>query len=56
MGSHASQLNVEERWKVVRYVQTLQNPDAMKNGTEPKEDNMVEGDSDSTMVETALKD
>ena len=26
MGSHASQLTVEERWKIVRYVQTLQNP------------------------------
>ncbi len=27
MGSHASQLNKEERWKVVRYVQYLQNID-----------------------------
>ena len=26
MGPHASQLNTEERWKVIRYVQTLQNP------------------------------
>ena len=26
MGSHASQLSVEERWKVVCYVQTLQGP------------------------------
>ncbi|MEZ4721982.1 MAG: cytochrome c [Flavobacteriales bacterium] len=26
MGSHASQLNAEERWKVIRYVQTLQGP------------------------------
>ncbi len=25
MGAHASQLNQEERWKIVRYVQTLQN-------------------------------
>ncbi|MCV9387667.1 c-type cytochrome [Reichenbachiella ulvae] len=25
MGSHASQLSIEERWKIVRYVQTLQN-------------------------------
>lgn len=33
MGSHASQLNVEERWKVIRYVQTLQNP----NGDTPAE-------------------
>lgn len=27
MGSHASQITVEDRWKIVRYVQTLQNPD-----------------------------
>jgi mono/diheme cytochrome c family protein len=26
MGSHASQLTVEDRWKIIRYVQTLQNP------------------------------
>ncbi len=26
MGSHASQLTAEERWKILRYVQTLQNP------------------------------
>jgi mono/diheme cytochrome c family protein len=26
MGSHASQLTAEERWKIIRYVQTLQNP------------------------------
>lgn len=26
MGSHASQLSSEERWKIIRYVQTLQNP------------------------------
>ena len=26
MGSHASQLTSEERWKIIRYVQTLQNP------------------------------
>lgn len=27
MGAHSSQLNAEERWTVIRYVQTLQNPD-----------------------------
>lgn len=26
MGSHASQLTIEERWKIIRYVQSLQNP------------------------------
>jgi mono/diheme cytochrome c family protein len=58
MGSHASQLNVEERWKVIRYVQILQNPDIMKDGVAPEQDKTVEGDSsDSAMVEeTALKD
>ena len=30
MGSHASQLSVEERWKIVRYVQTLQGVDFTK--------------------------
>ena len=24
MGSHASQLTVDERWKIIRYVQVLQ--------------------------------
>lgn len=40
MGSHSSQLNVEERWKVIRYVETLQKPNDNKtSGTEesPKE-------------------
>ena len=26
MGAHASQLTVEDRWKIIRYVQTLQHP------------------------------
>lgn len=30
MGSHSSQLNTDERWKVIRYVQTLQDPEAAK--------------------------
>lgn len=38
MGSHASQLNTEERWKVIRYVQTLQNPDAMTSEAAPAEE------------------
>jgi mono/diheme cytochrome c family protein len=42
MGSHASQLSQEERWKVVMYVQKLQNP----NGS-------VAMDIDSTV--TAMK-
>ena len=33
MGPHASQLNVEERWKVIRYVQTLQGNDAPAEGS-----------------------
>ena len=31
MGSHASQLNHEERWKIVHYVQTLQKPETSNN-------------------------
>ena len=26
MGSHASQLTATQRWKIIQYVQTLQNP------------------------------
>ena len=31
MGAHASQLSVEERWKLVRYVQKLQGPKASED-------------------------
>ena len=41
MGSHSSQLNVEERWKVIRYVQTLQNPD----GEAAEEEEAMEGEA-----------
>jgi mono/diheme cytochrome c family protein len=37
MGSHASQLNSEERWKVILYVQTLQNPDGAPMNAESTE-------------------
>ena len=40
MGSHASQLTAEDRWKVILYVQTLQNASA-----EPAEDS-GEGESE----------
>ncbi len=30
MGSHASQLNMEERWKIIRYIQSLQGVDFAK--------------------------
>ncbi|MDC1212117.1 cytochrome c [bacterium] len=33
MGPHSSQLNVEERWKVIKYVQTLQGNDAPAEGS-----------------------
>jgi mono/diheme cytochrome c family protein len=36
MGSHASQLNVEERWKLVHYVQKLQGPKAAADSTAKK--------------------
>jgi mono/diheme cytochrome c family protein len=45
MGQHASQLNTDERWKVIRYVQTLQNPEAMKAATAP-----VAMDSNATVI------
>lgn len=34
MGAHSSQLNVEERWKVIRYVQTMQGPMEEKTDAE----------------------
>ena len=37
MGPHASQLNVEERWKVIRYVQTLQGNEATAEETTERE-------------------
>jgi len=36
MGSHASQLSVEERWKLVHYVQKLQGPKATADSTAAK--------------------
>ena len=33
MGSHASQLSVEERWKLVHYVQKLQGPKAVADSS-----------------------
>ena len=44
MGSHASQLNNEERWKVIRYVQTLQNPDGASE-EESEESDTTDSDS-----------
>lgn len=37
MGPHASQLNTEERWKVIQYVQTLQGNDEVSEETESEE-------------------
>lgn len=39
MGPHSSQLSVDERWKVIRYVQTLQNPDIMNEEEATEESN-----------------
>lgn len=49
MGSHASQLTAEERWKILRYVQTLQNPGGVV--TTP-----VQAVSDSAKVTSAAVD
>ena len=42
MGSHASQLTKSERWKVILYVQTLQNPGGKKGTEQPAEENNSE--------------
>ncbi|MEX2596691.1 MAG: cytochrome c [Salibacteraceae bacterium] len=52
MGPHSSQLNVEERWKVIRYVQTLQNPEG-EDG-EKKEDADAESEEPEEVDETAM--
>lgn len=54
MGPHASQLNTEEIWTVIRYVQTLQDPErakAMMNGEVPVEDETAEGTEDTEDTE-----
>jgi len=50
MGPHASQLNVEERWKVIRYVQTLQGNEA--NAEEPT----AEGAEGETISEEVISE
>ncbi|MBS1645736.1 MAG: cytochrome c [Bacteroidetes bacterium] len=49
MGSHASQLNVEERWKVVYYVQKLQ-------GKTPGQPQAIPADSTKTAEVKNVKD
>lgn len=55
MGSHSSQLTVEERWKVIRYVQTLQNPEG-EEGAEGTEETNEEAPAaaEATSYETAM--
>ncbi|MBI4945215.1 MAG: cytochrome c [Bacteroidetes bacterium] len=50
MGSHASQLTVADRWKIIRFVQTLQNPGGIVAATVQ----MVSG-MDSTKKENVVK-
>jgi len=49
MGPHASQINQEDRWKLVRYVQTLQDKDAMEkyNNKGATEEEQVSEEADS---------
>lgn len=54
MGSHASQLNNEERWKVIRYVQTLQNPDGDQEEEAADEDTAEEATEEAAGEETAM--
>ena len=51
MGPHASQLNVEERWKVIMYVQTLQGKDAAAEGSDE-----ASADEESTPEETSSEE
>ena len=55
MGSHASQLNNEERWKVIRYVQTLQGNDMAMDGKESiEEESTGSMTSEEVMDETTM--
>ena len=53
MGAHSSQLNVEERWKVIRYVQTLQNPEGEEA---PAEAGVEEGSEEAPAEAEAMSD
>lgn len=53
MGAHSSQLNVEERWKVIRYVQTLQNPEGEEA---PAEAGAEEGSEEAPAEAEAMSD
>ena len=61
MGSHASQLTSEERWKIIRYVQTLQNPGGATSAAPASSDSTkkamapVKMPADSTKKETTDK-
>lgn len=48
MGSHASQISPEDRWKIVHYVQKLQGKENMKN--EVKAEQVVEETTESTEI------
>lgn len=50
MGSHASQVNPEERWKIIRYIHELQKGD----GTQAP-DTTAKGDSSTTSAATLVK-
>ncbi len=54
MGSHASQLNNEERWKVIRYVQTMQGSDDEKEEDAEGEAEETAEDMDAADGETAM--
>lgn len=45
MGSHASQITKEDRWKLIRYVQTLQHPDGMPSTTQVADTTIIVANS-----------
>jgi mono/diheme cytochrome c family protein len=58
MGSHASQLNKEERWKLVYYIQTLQGKDPaaealMSNGADMSLEGVIDLPVGDTIVDPA---
>jgi len=55
MGSHSSQLTIEERWKIVHYVEKLQGKEKKKDDASAEGEAMTEGDAPETGDSEAME-
>jgi len=55
MGSHASQLSKEERWKVVHHIQLLQGKEKVFAGEEPTMESASENEAESNEEENVVE-